>query len=183
MALQEPARVEAGELAPGPSGRPPPTEQVAGVGLAIGDAVPALEDLLAGMVVAERGARDGVAHPLAGGVVAGPGLGVGLARRGEGSRRGRGDEVEEEQQKGKQEERDDEGAPPRPRGRAPRRRRYGRRRGGQAGEVGRAKQIGALRGGPTLHRSCRGTLLGQITEKGQVPGLNRPSSGWNVRKH
>ena len=97
MALQEPARVEAGELAPGPSGRPPPTEQVAGVGLAIGDAVPALEDLLAGVVVAERGARDGVAHPLAGGVVAGLGPGGGLAgRRGEGPRRGGGGAAEGE---------------------------------------------------------------------------------------
>jgi hypothetical protein len=87
--LQEPARVEAGELAPGPDGPPPPAEQVAGVGLAIGDAVPSLEDLLAGVVVAERGAREGVAHPLAGGVVAGLGPGRGLAGRGEGPKRGR----------------------------------------------------------------------------------------------
>lgn len=53
VALEEPARIEAGELAAGPSGRPPPAEQVAGVGLAIGDAVPSLEDLLTGVVVAE----------------------------------------------------------------------------------------------------------------------------------
>jgi hypothetical protein len=127
VALQEPARVEAGELAPGPRGRPPPAEQVAGVTLAIGDAVPSLEDLLAGMVVAERGAREGVAHPLAGGVVAGLRLGA-RAGRGEGPRRGRGGEVEEQQQGQKQEEgegEDDEGAPPRPRCRAPRRRCHG----------------------------------------------------------
>lgn len=148
VALQEPARVEAGELAAGLIGRPPPAEQVAGVGLAIGDAVPALEDLLAGVVVAERGAREGVAHPLAGGVVAGLGPGV-LARRGEGPRRGRGGKVEEEQkQQGQQEESEDEGAPPRPHGRAPRRRRHGGRPGGRA-RLGERSRSRALRGGPT----------------------------------
>ena len=126
VALQEPARVEPGQVAPGPSGPPPPPEQVAAVGLAVGDAVPALEDLLAGVVVADRGPRGGVAHPLAGGVVAGLG---GLAGRGKGPRRGRGGQVEEEQKQWQQEEREEEGAPPWARGRAPRRRRrHGRRR-------------------------------------------------------
>lgn len=97
MALQEPKRVEPRQLAPGPGGPPPPPEQVAAVGLAVGDAVPPLEDLLAGVVVPERGPRGGVAHPLAGGVVAGL---RGLAGRGEGPRRGRGDQVDEQQQKG-----------------------------------------------------------------------------------
>jgi hypothetical protein len=125
VALQEPARVEPGQLAPGPRGPPPPPEHVAAVGLAVGDAVPALEDLLAGVFVAERGPRGGVAHPLAGGVVAGLG---GLAWRGEGPRRGRGRQVEEEQKQWQQEEREEEGAPPWAPGRAPRRRRHGRRR-------------------------------------------------------
>lgn len=95
MALQEPVRVEPGQLAPGPGGPPPPPEQVAAVGLTVGDAVPPLEDLLAGVVVAGRGS---VGHPLAGGVVV-AGLGR-LAGRGEGSRRGRGDQVEKEEENG-----------------------------------------------------------------------------------
>ena len=159
MALEEPARVEAVELTAGPGGHPPPAEQVAGVGLAICDAVPALEDLLAGVVVAERGARERIAHPLAGGVVAGLGPGGGLAERGEVPRRARGGEVEEEQQhKGKQEEREDEGAPPRPRGRAPRRRRHGR-------EAGEADLVRCVVGLHYTNSSCRGTLLGQTTKK------------------
>lgn len=121
MPLQEPERVEPGEVAPGGGGPPPPPEHVAGVGLSVGDAVPSLEDLLAGLVVAERVPRGGVGHPLADGVVAGLGLG-GLTERGEGARRG-GQVVQEEQQ-GQQDEEcwEEDAAPPQARGRAPRRR-------------------------------------------------------------
>jgi hypothetical protein len=66
-------------------------------------------------------------------------------------------------QRGQQEESEDEGAPPRPRGRAPRQQGHGRR-------ADRALQ---LQGGDTQlgPRNFAGP-----TKKGHVPGLNRPSS-------
>lgn len=65
--VEEAEGVELWEVAGG--GPPAPAEEIEGVGLAGGDAVPALEDLLAGAVVA-RGEGGRVTDPGAGGVVA-----------------------------------------------------------------------------------------------------------------
>jgi len=71
VALQELVRVESGEYL-APRGLPSPAEEGTAVALAVGDAVPTLEDLLARMVVPEVGVGGGVGYPSAGGVVAGP---------------------------------------------------------------------------------------------------------------
>lgn len=68
--LQEPDRIECGQIAG--RGLPPPLAQVAGAGLAAGDAVPPLEYLLAGAVVPGRRFEARVVDPGPHGVIAGP---------------------------------------------------------------------------------------------------------------